>query len=53
MIWRILAFIVIGGGMLGAVAGYLVVRWLDARRQREEWRRETEWLAPGDREGQP
>jgi membrane protein YqaA with SNARE-associated domain len=45
---RALALIVIVGGILGALSGWCVVRWLDARRQREEWRRETEWLAPSD-----
>jgi membrane protein YqaA with SNARE-associated domain len=48
MIVRILAVIVIVGGLLGGLAGYGVVRWLDARRRREEWRRDTEWLAPPD-----
>jgi membrane protein YqaA with SNARE-associated domain len=50
---RILALIVIVGGSLGALAGYCVARWLDRRREREEWRRETQWLADEDRERRP
>ena len=50
MIVRVLAVIVIVGGSLGALLGYGVARWLDARREREDWRRETEWLAPEDHE---
>jgi hypothetical protein len=48
VIVRVLALILIVGGSLGALGGYAVARWLDARREREEWRRETEWLAPKD-----
>ena len=47
MIWRVLALILIVGGMLGALIGYAVVRWLDARRRLELWRRDTEWLQRG------
>ena len=50
MIIRVLAVILIVGGSLGALVGYGVARWLDRRREREEWRRETEWLAPEDHE---
>jgi hypothetical protein len=46
MIFRVIAVIVIVGGTLGALAGYSVVRWLDRRRRRADWERETEWLAP-------
>jgi membrane-associated phospholipid phosphatase len=53
MIWRAIALIVIVGGILGALAGWLVIRWLDARRQREAWRRETEWLSPTDQDAPP
>jgi membrane protein YqaA with SNARE-associated domain len=49
VIVRILALILIVGGTLGALAGWAVARWLDRRRERENWRRETEWLAPEDR----
>jgi membrane protein YqaA with SNARE-associated domain len=45
MILRILAFIVIIGGTLGALGGYCMVRWLDRRRERADWERATEWLA--------
>jgi hypothetical protein len=50
---RVIALIVVVGGLLGALAGYCVVRWLDARRRREDWRRETEWLAPTDKDHAP
>jgi membrane protein DedA with SNARE-associated domain len=53
VIVRILAFIVIVGGSLGALLGYSVASWLDRRRQREDWRRETEWLAPEDPKRRP
>jgi membrane protein YqaA with SNARE-associated domain len=53
VIVRILAFILIVGGSLGALAGYGVARWLDRRREREIWRRETEWLAAEDRKRRP
>jgi membrane protein YqaA with SNARE-associated domain len=53
MIWRIIALIVIAGGILGALAGYVVVRWLDERRRREDWRSETEWLSPTDQDPAP
>ena len=53
MIVRILALILIVGGSLGALIGYSVARWLDRRRQREDWRRETEWLAPEDPKRRP
>jgi membrane-associated phospholipid phosphatase len=53
MIWRAIALIVIVGGIFGALAGWLVIRWLDARRQREAWRRETEWLSPTDQDAPP
>jgi len=46
----VLAVILIVGGSLGALAGWGVARWLDRRREREEWRRETAWLAPEDHE---
>lgn len=50
---RAIALIVIVGGILGALAGYAVVRWLDARRRREDWKRDTEWLAPSDKDPAP
>jgi membrane protein YqaA with SNARE-associated domain len=50
VIIRVLAVILIVGGSLGALAGWGVARWLDRRREREEWRRETAWLAPEDHE---
>jgi membrane protein YqaA with SNARE-associated domain len=53
VIVRILALILIVGGSLGALGGWAVARWLDRRRERENWRRETEWLAPEDRERRP
>ena len=53
VIVRILAFILIVGGSLGALLGYSVARWLDRRRQREDWRRETEWLDPDDPKRRP
>ena len=45
MIVRVLAIIVLVGGTIGALAGYCVVRWLDGRRRRADWERETEWLS--------
>jgi hypothetical protein len=45
MILRVLGAILLGGGALGALAGYGVARWLDSRRRRADWRRETEWLS--------
>jgi membrane protein YqaA with SNARE-associated domain len=48
VILRILALILIVGGGLGALLGYAVARRLDQRRQREDLRRETEWLAHED-----
>ena len=53
VIVRILALILIVGGSLGALIGYSVARWLDRRREREDWRRETEWLAPEDPKRRP
>jgi hypothetical protein len=53
VIVRVLAVILIVGGSIGMLAGYGVARWLDRRREREDWRRETEWLAPEDREHLP
>jgi len=53
MIVRVLVVILIVGGTLGALAGWGVARWLDRRREREEWRRETEWLAREDHERRP
>jgi membrane protein YqaA with SNARE-associated domain len=53
MIVRVLVVILIVGGSLGALLGYGVAHWLDQRREREEWRRETEWLAPEDHEHRP
>ena len=50
MIVRVLVVILIVGGSLGALLGYGVARWLDGRREREDWRRDTEWLAPEDHE---
>ena len=41
MIVRILALILIVGGTLGALIGWSVARWLDRRREREEWRRRS------------
>jgi membrane protein YqaA with SNARE-associated domain len=45
MILRVIAFIVIIGGTLGALGGYCMVRWLDKRRQHADWERDTEWLS--------
>ncbi len=45
MILRVLAFIVIIGGTIGALGGYCMVRWLDGRRKRADWERATEWLS--------
>ena len=53
MILRILALILLVGGSIGALVGYAVVRWLDARRQRADWERETEWLSRQSQERQP
>jgi hypothetical protein len=53
VIIRVLAIILIVGGSLGALLGWVVARWLDRRREREDWRRETEWLAPEDHEHRP
>ena len=33
------------GGSIGALVGYAMVRWLDARRQRTDWDHDTEWLS--------
>jgi membrane protein YqaA with SNARE-associated domain len=53
VIVRIAALILIVGGGLGALLGYAVAHWLDQRRKREEWRRETEWLGHEDPERRP
>jgi membrane protein DedA with SNARE-associated domain len=45
VIVRVLAIILIVGGSIGALTGYGVARWLDRRRQRKAWQRETAWLA--------
>lgn len=53
MIVRILAVIVLVGGSIGALVGYSMVRWLDARRRRADWERETEWLSRESEERRP
>ena len=53
MILRILVVILLVGGTIGALVGYLMVRWLDARRRRADWERETEWLSRESQERHP
>jgi hypothetical protein len=53
MIFRVIAVIVIVGGLLGALAGWCVVRWLDQRRRNADWERETAWLASKHEDRQP
>lgn len=53
MILRILVIILLVGGTIGALVGYTMVRWLDGRRRRADWERETEWLSGESQERQP
>jgi hypothetical protein len=53
MILRVFAVIVLIGGSVGALVGYSLVRWLDGRRRRADWERETEWLSRESHERRP